>query len=51
MGCVVPAKAGLEIATNTVAFATKFVPSATKISREVTNLQLLFISALSKQKD
>ena len=29
---------GLEIATNTVAFATKFLPFATKISGEVANL-------------
>ena len=28
---------GLEIATNTVAFATKVFPFATKISGEVTN--------------
>ena len=42
---------GLEIATNTVTFATKFVPFVTKISREVTNLQLIFTPALSKQKD
>ena len=29
---------GLEIATNTVAYAITFVSFATKISREVTNL-------------
>ena len=33
---------GLKIATNTVAFATKFFPFATKISGEVANLQLIF---------
>ena len=33
---------GLEIATNTVAFATKFLPFATKISGEVANLRLYF---------
>ena len=37
--------------TNTVAFATKFVPFATKISREVANLRLTFACALLKQKD
>ena len=41
---------GLEIATNTVAFATEIFPFATKISGEVANLQLVFIFALSKQK-
>ena len=30
-------KAGLEIPTNTVAFATKVFPFATKISGEVAN--------------
>ena len=30
--------AGLEIVTNTVAFATEFFPFATKISGEVANL-------------
>ena len=33
---------GLEIATNTVAFATYFFPFATKISGEVANLRLIF---------
>ena len=42
--------AGLETATNTVAFATEFFPFVTKISGEVTNLRLVFIFALSKQK-
>ena len=37
---------GLEIATNTVAFATQFFPLATKISGEVVNLRLVFIFAL-----
>ena len=41
---------GLKIATNTVAFATKLFSFATQISREVANLQLIFISALLKQK-
>jgi len=43
---------GLKIAANTVAFATKFFPLATKISVEVTDLRLslIFTSALSKQK-
>ena len=41
---------GLEIATNTVAFATESFPFPTKISGEVANLQLVFIFALSKQK-
>ena len=49
--CYMIYSTGLEIATNAVAFATKFVPFATKISREVTNLRLIFTSALSKQKD
>ena len=31
---------GLEIATNTVAFATEFYPFATKISGEVANFHL-----------
>jgi len=43
--------AGLEIATNTVAFATKFFPFATKISGEVASLWLIFTSAVSKQKE
>jgi len=34
--------AGLEIATNTVAFATKFVPFATKICRKFATYFLLF---------
>ena len=42
---------GLKIATNTVAFATTFLPFANKISREVAYLQLIFTSALSKQKE
>ena len=29
---------GLEIATNSIAFVTKFFPFATKISEEVANL-------------
>ena len=33
---------GLEIATNTVTFATKFFHFVTKISGEVANLQLIF---------
>ena len=42
---------GLKIATNTVVFASEFFfPFATKISGEVANLQLIFSSALSKQK-
>ena len=36
--------------TNTVTFATKFFPFAIKISGEVTNLRLIYTSALSKQK-
>ena len=40
---------GLEIATNTVAFATDCFPFGTKISGEVANLRLVFI-ALLKQK-
>ena len=36
-------EAGLEIATNTVTFATK-------ISGEVANLRLVFVFTLSKQK-
>ena len=42
--------AGLEIVTNTVAFATEFFPFSTKISGEVANLRLAFIFAFSKQK-
>ena len=42
--------AGLKLVTNTVAFATKFFPFATKISGEVTNLRVIFTFALSKQK-
>ena len=41
--CILPGKelieTGLDIATNTVAFATKFFPFATKISGEVANLR------------
>ena len=41
---------GLEIATNTVAFATEIFFFATKISGKVANLRLAFSFALSKQK-
>ena len=37
-----PTYSGLEIATNTVAFATQFFPFATKIYGEVANLRLIF---------
>ena len=40
--------AGLEIATNTVAFATELLPFATKASAGVANLWLVFTFAITK---
>ena len=40
-------RSGLEIATNTVAFATEFLPFATKISGEVVNLRLIICDLFS----
>ena len=39
---------GLEIATNTVAFATEFLPFATKTFGGVANLRLVFTFIIMK---